>query len=141
MTDLFYLRGMDVGSVNIPNLLARYLWMFALGMKRRAMIFGGQFICEELDDTWTWVAQGPERQRDVATCAPKVTKGAPDIAKSLPLRMARLEEEVHGMRGALDDGSCWVRYTSYSDFQILYVRRTWRRTDDASTSAPQQPDP
>nr|GEW38337.1 hypothetical protein [Tanacetum cinerariifolium] len=81
MTDLFYLRGMDVGSVNIPNLLAMYLRMFALGRKRRAMIIGGQFICEEFDDTWTWVARGPERQRDVATCSPKITKGAPDIAK------------------------------------------------------------
>ncbi|GJR96457.1 retrovirus-related pol polyprotein from transposon TNT 1-94 [Tanacetum coccineum] len=44
VTDLFYLRGMDVGSVNIPYLLARYLRMFALGRKRRGMIFGGQFV-------------------------------------------------------------------------------------------------
>ncbi|GKB34403.1 hypothetical protein Tco_0879345, partial [Tanacetum coccineum] len=37
-TDLFYLRSMDVGSVNIPNLLARYLRLFASGRKHEAMI-------------------------------------------------------------------------------------------------------
>ncbi|GKD87438.1 hypothetical protein Tco_1358592, partial [Tanacetum coccineum] len=44
MTVLFYLRGMDVGLVNIPYLLARYLRMFASGRKRRVMISGGQFV-------------------------------------------------------------------------------------------------
>ncbi|GKD24751.1 hypothetical protein Tco_1230965 [Tanacetum coccineum] len=44
VTDLFYLRGMDVGSVNIPYLLARYLRRFASGRKRGAMIYGGQFV-------------------------------------------------------------------------------------------------
>ncbi|GJU90643.1 hypothetical protein Tco_1303066 [Tanacetum coccineum] len=38
MTDLFYLRGMDVGSVNIPYLLARYLRLFASRRKQGAMI-------------------------------------------------------------------------------------------------------
>ncbi|GKG19807.1 hypothetical protein Tco_0376906, partial [Tanacetum coccineum] len=41
VTDLFYLRGVDVGSVNIPYLLARYLKMFTLGRKRGAMISRG----------------------------------------------------------------------------------------------------
>nr|GEW99262.1 hypothetical protein [Tanacetum cinerariifolium] len=41
VTDLFYLKGMDVGLVNIPYLLARYLEMFASGRKRGAMISGG----------------------------------------------------------------------------------------------------
>ncbi|GKD78752.1 hypothetical protein Tco_1341373, partial [Tanacetum coccineum] len=44
VTDLFYLRGMDVGLVNIPCLLARYLRMFASGRKRWAMISRGQFV-------------------------------------------------------------------------------------------------
>ncbi|GJV18833.1 hypothetical protein Tco_1367853 [Tanacetum coccineum] len=44
MVDLFYLRGMDVGSVNIPYLLARYLRLFASGRKQGAMISGGQFV-------------------------------------------------------------------------------------------------
>ncbi|GJY32632.1 hypothetical protein Tco_0417101 [Tanacetum coccineum] len=44
VTDLFYLRGLDVGSVNIPYLLARYLRRFAAGRKSGAYIFGGQFV-------------------------------------------------------------------------------------------------
>ncbi|GJU96620.1 hypothetical protein Tco_1321376 [Tanacetum coccineum] len=44
VTDLFYLRGMDVGSVNAPYLLARYLRLFALGRKQGAMISRGQFV-------------------------------------------------------------------------------------------------
>ncbi|GKB74505.1 hypothetical protein Tco_0935917 [Tanacetum coccineum] len=44
MTDLFYLRGMDIGSVNIPYLLARYLRLFDSRSKHGAMISGGQFV-------------------------------------------------------------------------------------------------
>ncbi|GJT79801.1 hypothetical protein Tco_1054143 [Tanacetum coccineum] len=44
VTDLFYLRGMDVVSVNVPNLLARYLRLFAAGRKSGAHIFVGQFV-------------------------------------------------------------------------------------------------
>ncbi|GJS85523.1 hypothetical protein Tco_0752064 [Tanacetum coccineum] len=44
VTDLFYLRGMDVDSVNIPYLLARYLGRFTLRRKCRAIISGGQFV-------------------------------------------------------------------------------------------------
>ncbi|GKC84962.1 hypothetical protein Tco_1140679, partial [Tanacetum coccineum] len=65
MTDLFYLRGMEFGSVNVPNLLARYLRLFSSGRKQGAVISSGQFvarlICVELDDTWAWVAPGAEK--------------------------------------------------------------------------------
>ncbi|GKD24334.1 hypothetical protein Tco_1230548 [Tanacetum coccineum] len=44
ITDLFYLRGMDVGSVNVPYLLARYLRLFALGRKQGVMISGDRFV-------------------------------------------------------------------------------------------------
>ncbi|GJT74734.1 hypothetical protein Tco_1041459 [Tanacetum coccineum] len=44
VTDLFYLRGMGVGSVNVPYLLARYLRLFAAGRKSGAHISGGQFV-------------------------------------------------------------------------------------------------
>ncbi|GKB74542.1 hypothetical protein Tco_0935954, partial [Tanacetum coccineum] len=44
VTNLFYLRGLDVGSVNIPYLLTRYLRRFAVGRKSGALIFGGQFV-------------------------------------------------------------------------------------------------
>ncbi|GJS03446.1 hypothetical protein Tco_0319954 [Tanacetum coccineum] len=44
VTDLYYLRGMDVGPVNVPYLLARYLRLFADGRKSGAHISGGQFV-------------------------------------------------------------------------------------------------
>ncbi|GJT26280.1 hypothetical protein Tco_0906555 [Tanacetum coccineum] len=44
VTDLFYLRGIDIGSVNIPYLLARYLRLFSAGRKSGAHISGGQFV-------------------------------------------------------------------------------------------------
>ncbi|GKD91622.1 hypothetical protein Tco_1367129 [Tanacetum coccineum] len=44
ITDLFYLRGMDVGSVNISYLLTRYLRLFATGRKRKDLISRGQFV-------------------------------------------------------------------------------------------------
>nr|GEV39982.1 hypothetical protein [Tanacetum cinerariifolium] len=44
VTDLFFLRGLDVRSVNIPYLLARYLRRFAVGRKSGALISGGQFV-------------------------------------------------------------------------------------------------
>nr|GEW68928.1 hypothetical protein [Tanacetum cinerariifolium] len=40
VTDLFYMRGLDVGSVNIPYLLARYLRRFDAGRKNEALILG-----------------------------------------------------------------------------------------------------
>ncbi|GJU14156.1 hypothetical protein Tco_1136552 [Tanacetum coccineum] len=108
VTDLFYLRGMDVGSINVPYLLVRYWRLFAAGRKSGAHISGRQFvarlaehfglqtreilggltiiasklliidmaelvrlhICMEVDDTWDWVAMGPERQLDAAAGAP-----------------------------------------------------------------------
>ncbi|GKB02622.1 hypothetical protein Tco_0830711 [Tanacetum coccineum] len=44
VTDLFYLRGMDVGSINVPYLLARYLRLFTAKRKIGAHIPGGQFV-------------------------------------------------------------------------------------------------
>ncbi|GJT82994.1 hypothetical protein Tco_1057336 [Tanacetum coccineum] len=97
VTDLFYLRGMEVGSVNIPYLLARYLRLFTSGRKQGEMISGDLpvidiaelvrlQICIELDDTWAWVASGLERQPDAAVGAPEAAEddlvadeGAPAI--------------------------------------------------------------
>ncbi|GJS92528.1 hypothetical protein Tco_0799496 [Tanacetum coccineum] len=39
-----FLGWMDVGSVNIPYLLARYLRLFVAGRKSEALISGGQFV-------------------------------------------------------------------------------------------------
>ncbi|GKD08809.1 hypothetical protein Tco_1188494, partial [Tanacetum coccineum] len=36
-------------------------------------------ICVEIDDTWAWVALGPERQPDAAAGAPRLTQDAPVV--------------------------------------------------------------
>ncbi|GKF73357.1 hypothetical protein Tco_0219689, partial [Tanacetum coccineum] len=117
VTDLFYIRGMDVDSVNVPYLLVRYLRLFATGRKSGPHITGRQFvarlaehfglltaeilrgltviapelqiidmaelvrlqICVKIDDTWAWVAMGPERQPDAAAGAPAIAEDAPVV--------------------------------------------------------------
>ncbi|GKD42082.1 hypothetical protein Tco_1266727, partial [Tanacetum coccineum] len=66
VTNLFYLREVDVGSVNIPYLLARYLRRYALGRKQGGMIAGGHFVAP----------LGLERQQVVAVGAPEAAKDA-----------------------------------------------------------------
>ncbi|GKD89246.1 hypothetical protein Tco_1364753 [Tanacetum coccineum] len=64
VTDLFYSRGMDVGSgltVITPELLT-------IDMAELVRLQ----ICMEVDDTWAWVALGPDRQPDAAAGAPRV---------------------------------------------------------------------
>ncbi|GJR33013.1 hypothetical protein Tco_1109245 [Tanacetum coccineum] len=97
--DLFYLRGMDIDSVNVPYLLARYLRLFAAGRKSGAHISGGQFVARLAEHfglltveilggltviapellTWAWVAIGPERQPDAAAGPPTDDEDAPIV--------------------------------------------------------------
>ncbi|GKD28574.1 hypothetical protein Tco_1239352 [Tanacetum coccineum] len=203
VTDLFYLSGMDIGSVNIPYLLARYLRLFASGRKQGAIRSGGQFVAllvehfglltEERLQGFTVIvrdlpminmAPGPERQQVAMASAPKAAEDAPVAdkgasavlapvqvpqppppvvgpAQTMAQRLARVEEDMHEIQGAPSEHreildsmahdfsrfSTWtvvglshmmsqarVRYTSYADFQIPYVRHTRCRTDDASNS-------
>ncbi|GKA76834.1 hypothetical protein Tco_0783295 [Tanacetum coccineum] len=112
VTNLFYLGGLDVGSINIPYLLACYLRRFAAKRKSEALISRGQFA---------WVALRPKRQPDAAAGALEAAEDAlvvdesdqaistpvqappppPAAARTMPQRMARLEEDVHEIRGAL----------------------------------------
>ncbi|GKD82924.1 hypothetical protein Tco_1349763 [Tanacetum coccineum] len=77
-------------------------------------------ICTQFDDTWAWVAMGPERQADVAAGAPDedvpaVDEGdhavlapvqapqqppppPPAAARTIPQRLKRLDEDVQGLR-------------------------------------------
>ncbi|GKG43780.1 hypothetical protein Tco_0482873, partial [Tanacetum coccineum] len=79
-------------------------------------------ICAQFDDTWAWVAIRPERQPDDAAGAPNNVEDAPIIdeggqadmapeqapqqppppppahARTMPQRMARLEEDVYEIR-------------------------------------------
>ncbi|GKF16191.1 hypothetical protein Tco_0061109 [Tanacetum coccineum] len=118
-------------------------------------------ICREINDTWAWVALGPERQPDVMAGAPGVAQDAPIIdedgqvdpapvqapppsapARTMPQRMARLEEDVFytwtttSLARMMD--MVGVSYTSYSQIPREYQRRTRQRTGEASTSAAQQ---
>nr|GEW16575.1 hypothetical protein [Tanacetum cinerariifolium] len=111
VTELFYLQGMDVGSVNIHYLLARYLRLFSTGRKHGAMISTGRFI-----------ARLPEHFRLLSE---DKTLGTDDDCPRPP---SRLEEDVHGMRGALGEQreilrGDWVgfmieRYTGFRFFDF-----------------------
>ncbi|GJX79428.1 hypothetical protein Tco_0327577 [Tanacetum coccineum] len=68
MTKLFYLRGLDVRSINIPYLLAQYLRRFAVRRKSG-----------DIDDTWAWVALVPETQPDATASAHGAATDAPIV--------------------------------------------------------------
>ncbi|GJV47751.1 putative reverse transcriptase domain-containing protein [Tanacetum coccineum] len=149
VTDLLYLRGLDVGSVNIPYLLAQYLRRFSTGRKSGAHISNRQF----LDVTWAWVAMGPERQPDAAAGAPGVAQDTsiideggqaipvpvlapqqpplppPVPARTMPQRMSRLEEDVHEIRGALIEQRKGRSYL-YTIFSYSYILPEARQIED-----------
>ncbi|GJY46583.1 hypothetical protein Tco_0435646 [Tanacetum coccineum] len=164
VTDLFYLMGMDVGSVNTPYLLARYLRRFDSGRKHVVMISGGQFVARLAEHFGPFTKQ---RLLGLTLIAVPTLVQAPQSphaarpARTLSQRVARLEEEVHGIGEALGEQrevldsmarnfsrfTIWVvislslmmdrsrvRYTSYSDFRIPYQRRVRRKIGEVSTS-------
>ncbi|GKE88278.1 hypothetical protein Tco_1565753 [Tanacetum coccineum] len=173
VTDLFYLKGMDVGSVNVPYLLARYL-LFAAGRKSGAYISGGQFVAllaehfglltMEILGGLTVIA--PKLPIiDMTELAPQQPPPPPPATSTMPQRMARLEEDVHEIRGALTKHRevidamahdlsrfcTWtttslarmmdregVSYMSYSQTLGEYQRCVRCRTDGVSTSTAQQ---
>ncbi|GJX32394.1 hypothetical protein Tco_0242249 [Tanacetum coccineum] len=63
------LRGIDIGSVNVPYLLARYLRLFATGRKNGALISRGQFVAR-LAEHFGLLAE--ERLRGLTVIAPKL---------------------------------------------------------------------
>ncbi|GKD99411.1 hypothetical protein Tco_1387395, partial [Tanacetum coccineum] len=93
--------------------------MMAHNIARRSQAL--EKIYKQLDDSWAWVAMGPERQPDAAAGAVGVAKDSPFIdeggqanlvpvqappplpaaTKTMPQRMSRLEEDVHEIRRAL----------------------------------------
>ncbi|GKB57302.1 hypothetical protein Tco_0913488, partial [Tanacetum coccineum] len=131
VTDLFYLRGMDVDSVNVPYLLARYLRLFAIGRKSNAHISDGLFVArlaQHFGLLTTEILGG------LIVIAPKIpiidiaelvrlqiceqlddtwgdhadptpVQAPPPLAaaRTIPQRMVRLEEDVHEIRGKLAD--------------------------------------
>ncbi|GJX16813.1 hypothetical protein Tco_0217645 [Tanacetum coccineum] len=183
--DLFYLRGLDVGSVNIPYLLAQYIRRFATGRKSGVHISGGQFVArlaehfglltaeilrglhiyEQLYDTWAWDAPIVDEGGQADLAPVQAPPPPPVAARTMPQRMARLEEDMHKIRRMLAEQRevinamahdfsrfyTWsttslarmmdwpgVTYTSYSEAPREYMRRVRCKTDSASTSAAQQ---
>nr|GEU88956.1 reverse transcriptase domain-containing protein [Tanacetum cinerariifolium] len=82
--DLFYLHSMDRRIVNVPYLLAQYLFRHAEGRKSKARLSGGNFIRRLAthfglvgdEGLRAWVAQGPKRQQVAAASASAATEGA-----------------------------------------------------------------
>ncbi|GJR61766.1 hypothetical protein Tco_1503928 [Tanacetum coccineum] len=120
-----------------------------------------------VDDTWAWVAMGPERQSDVVAGTPRVAQDAPVIDEGVQavLRMDRLKEDIYEICRALAEqrevigvmardflrftiwaasgiaqllDSARVTYTPYSETRIPYQRSVRRSTGEASTSTAQQ---
>ncbi|GJU88080.1 hypothetical protein Tco_1300503 [Tanacetum coccineum] len=101
-------------------------------------------IYEHIDDTWAWVALGPERQPDAAVGTPRVAQDAlaadegvqadpspvqappppPAAARTIPQRMAILEEDAHEIRGALTEQRKVIDATTH-DFSRFC---TWTTT-------------
>ncbi|GJW35749.1 hypothetical protein Tco_0058669, partial [Tanacetum coccineum] len=141
VTDLIYLRGMDVGSVNVPYLLARYLRLFAVGRKSGDLIFGGQLIAR-LAEHFGLLTE--ERLRGMTVIAPALSvidmaepdaaagtleaaEDAPAVDDDMPQvipppprtqgeRIARLEEE--DLRSKEID-EYWWRIYKYGDLEVL----------------------
>ncbi|GJV36331.1 hypothetical protein Tco_1408808 [Tanacetum coccineum] len=152
VTDLFYLRRIDVGSANVLYLLARYLRLFASGRKCDSYFPPLPIIdmvelvrlqlCVELDDTWARVLTGPARQEGGAGGVAKeasVAPGGSDEDEEMP-QAVFTTWTVTSLVRMMDKAG--VPYTRYSESPVEYERRTRRMSDGASTSAaPQQPDP
>ncbi|GJV54401.1 hypothetical protein Tco_1450142 [Tanacetum coccineum] len=159
---------MDVGSINIPYLLARYLRRFIAGRKSGALTSGGQFVARLAEHFGLLTEERLHGLTIISPALPIIDMtelGVPPPPKTQDERIARLEEELHGMREALQGQrvvlnsmardfsrfTTWtvtslvrlmdragVPYTRYSESPVEYQRRTKQRTDDASTSiAPQ----
>ncbi|GKB44842.1 hypothetical protein Tco_0889784 [Tanacetum coccineum] len=60
-------------------------------------------ICEEIDDTWAWVALGPERQPDAADGAPGAAEDAPVVDEGDQTILAPgLRQDVRTLRGLVE---------------------------------------
>ncbi|GKD66806.1 hypothetical protein Tco_1308914 [Tanacetum coccineum] len=136
VTDLFYMRGMDVGSVNVPYLLARYLRLFAAGRKSGVHISGGQFVARLAEHFGLLTAE--------------ILGGLTVIAPELPIidmtELVRLQ-----ICAQLDDTWAWVAMRperqpdaaagALDDAEDASIVDEGGQADPAPVQAPQQPPP
>ncbi|GKD24444.1 hypothetical protein Tco_1230658 [Tanacetum coccineum] len=94
VTNLFYL-GMDVGSVNVLYLLARYLRLFASRRKQGVMISGA------FEDALVADEGAPAIPAPVQ--APQLPPHVAEPAQTMAQRLPRVEEDVHEIRGELGE--------------------------------------
>ncbi|GKA22602.1 hypothetical protein Tco_0708564 [Tanacetum coccineum] len=154
---------MDVGSVNVPYLLARYLRLFAARRKSGAHISGGQFVArlaehfgllttEILGELTVIALELPvidmaELVRlqicgGQADCAPP--NEAPLVATSTTSSSyqdhASEDGQIRGGRArdmpGIDIAARGVAYTPYAQTHVSYQRRVRQRTGEASTAGP-----
>ncbi|GKA66108.1 hypothetical protein Tco_0765916 [Tanacetum coccineum] len=164
VTDLFYLRGMDVDSVNGLTVIAPALSVIDMAELPDAAA-GAHGVAQDSPV----IDEGDQADPTPVHAPPP----PPAAARSMPHRMARLEENMHKIRGTLAEqhevigamarnfskfytwtttslarmmDKAGVIYTSYSQTLREYQRRKVRqRTGEANTSTAhqdqQQPDP
>ncbi|GJY92063.1 hypothetical protein Tco_0507845 [Tanacetum coccineum] len=156
VTDLFYLRGIDFVArlaEHFGFLTAKILGELTVIAPELLIIDMGELvrlqICMKVDDTWAWVAIGPERQPHAVAGAHGVAQDAPIVdeggqanpepvhappplvaARTMPQRMARLEEDVYEIRRALTEQREVIDAMARDFFQVQYIGRYWPRTDD-----------
>ncbi|GJT53683.1 hypothetical protein Tco_0988737 [Tanacetum coccineum] len=146
--------GLDVRSVNIPYLLARYLRRFATRRKSGAHISGGQFVARlaehfglltaeilgglTFDDTWARVAMGLERQPNVAASALVVAEDASVVDEGDQAIPAPMQAPQQPPPPLLMEASRQTYQAFDGTFQgsspRTFQRRTRQRTGEASTS-------
>ncbi|GJX29961.1 hypothetical protein Tco_0238040, partial [Tanacetum coccineum] len=119
-TDLFYLRSMDKGTaVNVPYLLAQYLFRHAKGRKHGARMLDGHFVGHLAEHFGLVTEEGlqgltmvvgelrvididelvdeeiPDEGVQVDPIPAQGPPAAAPIVRTMPQKMAKLEEEVH----------------------------------------------
>ncbi|GKD32974.1 hypothetical protein Tco_1248483, partial [Tanacetum coccineum] len=118
-------------------------------------------ICMEVDDTWAWVAIGPEKQPDAAAGSPAIAKDAPAADEGdQAIPAPELRGDVGSLRGLVKRSmtnqgrfsiwmmSCMAQLMdasglTYQAFDgtfrgsspAAFQRRTRQRNDEANTSA------
>ncbi|GKF62329.1 hypothetical protein Tco_0182383, partial [Tanacetum coccineum] len=136
VTDLFYLRGMDVDSINVPFLLARYLRFFDARRKSGVHIFGGEFVARLAENFRLLTAE--------------ILGGLTVIAPELPIidmtELVKLEIYVQ-----FDDTWAWVTMGperqpdaaagALDDAKDASIIDEGGQADPTPVQAPQQPPP